>query len=445
MNIKNKVKKAEKNKETIAKKEKKKLKLPKINRKLLKTFVCILAILMVSGVSALIYTINKYSRYIPFEEKMNTYGFNNIYDNGSAKTSEKITKLEALKMTISSIYNYSDFDSFYFYPEYAKDEDFLKAMKDIGMIENTEGYDNHVKYVDVLEFFTSAKKIYLKMDITTGDNIEIKNSSKYPLETQNTIKDMVANKIVEAPNNKLPLEDNVVKGMLNEIVVNFVEKYNTITVNGEKLNINPEKLPSNASEYPYTLASVDKEVYEIKNSMVDSRDYANAAVLYKEVKEEYAYIEEIVNKYLDTILNVDYTNLNEDKFKEDLRSVSLFNITNMALDNYLNHVKSNKIQISGTAKIQFPAIYYDGFVYRVRTKLEINIKNAVEPINLVFMDMGQMDDIIYEENNISRIIDIPISKYANNLQFGVYVDSLTPIQHYDPNPISEEEGLTGIW
>lgn len=367
--------------------------------------------------------------YEKFEEKMHIYGFNKIYDNGSTKINEKVTKLEALKMVISSIYNYADFNSFYFYPESAKDEDFLEIMKNIGMVEDIGDYNGCVKYIDVLEYFANAKKIYLKKDITNVDNIEVENISKYSQEKQNIIKDMVANKIMEAPNNQLPLDDDVTKGMLNEIVINFVEKYSTITPNGEKLNEDPNNIPSNYKEYPYILASVDKEVYEIKNRNVDDRDYVNAADLYKHEKEHYLFIEEIVNKYLNTILNVDYTNLDEEKFKENVRSISLYHVSDRVFNEYFEYVKSNKIQISGTCKVQFPAIYSDGFTYRVRTKLELNVKNTEQSLNLLFGDIDLMGDVKYDGNNFSRIIEVPLSKYYNNLQFGVFVSSLTTIPY----------------
>lgn len=80
------------------------------------------------------------AKYSPemFEMKMNIYAFNNIYDNGSAKRDEKVTKVEALKMAVSSIYNYSNFDSFWFYPEMASDAELFKIMKERGIVDATD-------------------------------------------------------------------------------------------------------------------------------------------------------------------------------------------------------------------------------------------------------------------------------------------------------------------
>lgn len=412
-------------------------------KKIYRLIILTVVIIVVALITTVIYTNFKYSRYIKFENDMNTYGFNNIYDNGSAKTNEKITKLEALKMTISSIYNYSDFNSFYFSKEQADDNVFLDIMIDRGIIDTAQDYDKEIKYIDVLEYFVKAKEIYLNEQPADYAS-KIKGLSSYSLDKQAIVKDIVANGIVELDNGSLPLNDVVVKGMLNEIVVNFVQKYSTIAVNRDKININPEKLPVNINEYPYTLASVDKAVYEKENINVDD-DYKNSAEIFSKVKEEYLYIEEIVNNYLSTILNVDYTNFDETAFKNSIDSLSLFNITDINYDDYFSYVKENKIQISGTAKVQFPAVYFDGLVYRVRTKINLNIINASTNVNLLFMDIGQLEDVRYEGNTIETIVDIPLSRYYNNLQFGIYVNSLFPSSNESRGVNNVEEELTGVW
>lgn len=412
-------------------------------KKIYRLIILTVVIIVVALITTVIYTNFKYNRYIKFENDMNTYGFNNIYDNGSAKTNEKITKLEALKMTISSIYNYSDFNSFYFSKEQADDNVFLDIMIDRGIIDTAQDYDKEIKYIDVLEYFVKAKEIYLNEQPADYAS-KIKGLSSYSLDKQAIVKDIVANGIVELDNGSLPLNDVVVKGMLNEIVVNFVQKYSTIAVNRDKININPEKLPVNINEYPYTLASVGKEVYEKENINVDD-DYKNSAEIFSKVKEEYLYIEEIVNNYLSTILNVDYTNFDETAFKNSIDSLSLFNITDINYDDYFSYVKENKIQISGTAKVQFPAVYFDGLVYRVRTKINLNIINASTNVNLLFMDIGQLEDVRYEGNTIETIVDIPLSRYYNNLQFGIYVNSLFPSSNESRGVNNVEEELTGVW
>lgn len=438
-------KKAEKIKNP--KKEKRKIILPKIERKKLNRIITISSIIIAAivliSLVVVLYNSFKYDVYKKYEDKMNLYGFSQIYDNGSAKTNESITKIEAIKMVLSTIYNYSNFDSFYFYPEDANDEELAKLMADKGILDNADDYDKKVKYIDVLKYFSNAKKIYLNEELNNSDE-EIKNISKYSLDDQAIIKDMVANKIIELQNKKLPLGSYAVKGMLNEIVVNFAVKYNTITIKGEKININPEKTPSNYQDYPYTLSTVDKAIYEIENVKQDD-EYETSAQVYKEIKEEYNYIDELIKKFTNTLLNVDYTKLDKDKFKEDMRSVSLFNIPDLEFNEYFDYVQSNKIQTSGSAEVQYPAIYFDGIVYRVRTIITLNVNNADESTNLLFRDLGRLGDVKYDGKIITKTIDIPISRYYNSQEFAVYVNSLFPAEDIVQENTGGEGESTGIW
>lgn len=369
--------------------------------------------------------VTKYSPDM-LEAKMNIYAFNNIYDNGSAKPDEKVTKAEVLKMAVSSIYNYSNFDTFWFYPEMASDAELFKIMKERGVVDSSDSLSGQLKYIDVLRYFANAKKAYLNIELSSGDDVEVKNISNYSAEDQRIIKDMVANKIVDAPNNELPLDKPVVKGMVNEVVVNFVERYNTIAPSNEKLNTNPDNIPSNYKDYPYTLASVDKRVYEIPNTFIDD-DYKNSVQVYGKLKEDFASIEESINRYFEIVLNVDYTNFDEAKFKQDIQDIALMPVTDHQFREFFKYVKSNKIQTSGTAKVQFPAVYFNGVMYKVRTEVKLNIQNADQPYNLLFLDLLQPGKVKYEGKNITRIIDVPIGRYINSPQFAVYVTALTPI------------------
>ena len=53
-------------------------------------------------------------------------------------------------------------------------------------------------------------------------------------------------------NVKINGSKKLTKAKLNEMIINYVREYNTITVNGDRININKEKEPSNAYQYPYT-------------------------------------------------------------------------------------------------------------------------------------------------------------------------------------------------
>ena len=67
----------------------------------------VLAIVIVAAViitSIIIANIN-YSKYEKYEDKMDLYGFSQVYDNGRANTRDKVTKSEAVKMVLACLYN----------------------------------------------------------------------------------------------------------------------------------------------------------------------------------------------------------------------------------------------------------------------------------------------------------------------------------------------------
>lgn len=334
------------------------------------------------------------------EDKMFVYGFSEIYENASVKSSEKVTKLEALKMAYAAVCNFGNINQFYFHEDLCNNEFFLEDMEYKGIINTTQGFNSSVKGSEMLDYLAKLSKMFLEKDIAG----ELK--SLLP---------------------EMPMDKTLNKGMLNEIVINFVEKYSTITVHNDEILKDVDKMPSNYKMYPFILSSVDKRIYEIPNNFVDKYDYADARTLYREVKYHYKDIDAMVTKYLNTVLNVDYQNLDEAKFKENVRSVSLFSVSDTAFKEYFDYVKSNKIQISGTAEVQYPAIYFDGFVYRARVKIVLDIKNAVKPDNLIFRDLGQMGTVRYKGKHIVRVVDFALSRYYNTLDFGVYVSALTPI------------------
>src|SRR5699024_7381431 len=71
------------------------------------TIIAIISAIVIVAIIVLSYTLinAKYSKYEHYEEKMNIYGFAQVYDNGSARTKDKVTKSEAVKMILSCLYN----------------------------------------------------------------------------------------------------------------------------------------------------------------------------------------------------------------------------------------------------------------------------------------------------------------------------------------------------
>lgn len=386
-------------------------KLEKILKSKVTYIVSISAILVISLALFLIISyVNslKYKPYIKFEEKMNIYGFDIMYDNKSAKTNETVTISEALKMILSATFNSYDITNFAqenfdysnsTWTEYAEACGIIK--KDI----NEKNYSDKVKYIDVITYFEESKKIFLKDYLTKDVNLELNDLGRYSPEEQIAIKDLVAYKIIELKSKQLNGNEYIFKGQLNEIVINFVEQLNTITNSDEKININSEKIPSNAIDYPYTLASVDKPLYEIPLIGKGNNEFYSASNLYKYKKSNYEQVKSFAEGYFDIILNVDYNTITVDSFKEKIDSFLIFGSYDKVVNNYVNYVKENKIIIKGSAKQIVPVFYFDGLSYRIRLKLNFEIKNSNTKENLLYLDASDGLKKTYEKASYEILID----------------------------------------
>lgn len=386
-------------------------------------FILIILIILALAVGGYIFFYKqKYDRYIKYEETVNTYCFNEMYNNHSSKTNESVTKSEAVKMVLSTILNIDDISAIAKEPseqydnavwvEYAKDKEIIN--KDEITKENA---NEKALYIDVIRYFSNAKVKLLKKDVDTSNVPSIKDYEKYKSDEKLVISDTFNNKLINEKTDNLDGYKNIFKGELNELIVNYVTKYSTIAPEGEKLNIDPEKIPSNASEYAYTLASVDKSVYEMafKKDEEKADNFKNPKTVYKEKKSVYNKIVNITEGYYNTILNVDYNTITEEEFRKKLSKYSIDGAIPSKINEYINYVKNNKIKTEGKAKVQAPIIYFDGSKYKIRVKLDFKIVNSNTKENLFYRDFDYKDfstayNAFYEKDEYVLYIDCVLSE-----------------------------------
>lgn len=391
-----------------------------IDKKKLAIISAIVAIIVVA-ISTIIIILSqaKYKKYYEFEESMIKYGFDKMYNNGSSKTNEKVTKSEAIKMALSAVYNTLDIEGL----ANSAEGDYENAIWvefaiRIGVITETDINENNANdfatYSDVIRYFTNAKSKILKLNLDTEDKGIVKDINRYNVDEKFGILDMVNNNIITVNTSKLNVRKNVFKGQVNEIVKNFVEEYNTITIQGEKLNINEDKIPDNAEYYPYTVISVDKKAYEIEFSGKDLEGFKSPVKLFPEQKEFYQQIKNNTEGYYNYLLNVDYITISEERFKKDLRKYLLFDLDDDIVSKYVKYVKDNRIKLTGSAKVQIPAIYYDGTYYRVRTKIEFRVESSLTEKDLLYRDLVNGKTKIYQDKEYSFYIDTYMSNAFGN-------------------------------
>ncbi len=391
----------------------------KINKKLIITLV--ITVVLLVALSIFIYVIaqnKKYAKYLPYEETMHTYAFDIMYDNQTAATREKVTKSEAIKMAIAATLNVEE----------------VPGMEDNGTFNNniwvryavTKGIiggdevnksnaDDLVTYTEFITYLEKAKVKLLKQDLKTSVELQYKDKDKYTTEEQTYLQDLIESGVIENSKSKLKGNRKVFKGEVNELVTKYAEKNNTITLEGDKININPDKVPSNADMYTYILSNVDKSVYEIDLQKGEYVDYVlSPKESYIKNKQDYKDIKEMVEEYYNTILNIDYSNITSEKFLNDINLYMSNEYDEEEVNEYVNYVKDNRIKISGTSKVQMPIIYYDGVDYRVRTKLEFNLEESYVENNVLFNDFDSESDVEYKIGKNQFIIDAKLAIFVES-------------------------------
>lgn len=405
-----------------------------VNEKRKKIIIILITSLLVIclAIFGIIYFINqtKYKPYKSYEEKMKTYGFDKAYSNESANTGDSITKSEAIKLVLAAVFNTNDISGFAKEPDGNNNYDnamWVEYAKYRGITTDTDinkdNYSDKATYIEVIRYFATVKTKILEKELDTAVQLKVKDIDKYKSDEQVAIEDMIQNEIITINTRKINGNKHIFKGQMNEIISNFVEKYNTITVNGEKLNINEDKMPSNKDEYPYTLASVDKSVYEIENYKCIEDRYSNAKDTYTVKKNLYPQIESRINKYFDAILNIDYTTINVNSLKNKLKYLMLYGVDTQELEEYVKYVKEHKIIMKGSSKVNFPAVYYDGRNYRVRTTIEIEYINGDTNKNLFYGD-GVDSNIEYDKDKTKIVLDVPMGESIDSTSLSIFNSSL---------------------
>lgn len=386
-----------------------------------KLTIIILLIIIVVIIILYLISINfkgsKYAKYIKYEEKMKIYGFDTMYNNKTARTDELVTKAEALKLAISATFNTSNISDFAIYNNEYPDAtwiEYAKASKITTEDINSTNFNDNAKYIDVIQYFENCKTIFLKDKNTKDTSVNITDINSYSTSQQVAIKDMIANGIIIESAEKIDGGENIFKGKLNELVVNYVQKYNTITMPGDKINVSNEKVPSNANEYPYTLANIDKSIYEKPFYTEYEIDKMSPSQLYRYKKENYSEIRSYVEGYFASILNIDYNTITEENFKNSINQYLIYDPNDYAVKSYIDNVKTNKIIMNGSAKVQFPIIYSDGVSYRVRVRINLNVLSTNTKENLIYLDYLNGLNKTYQKSSYDILVDYYMTNAMNS-------------------------------
>lgn len=396
--------------------QQKKVKESNKKHRIVVTIISVILAMIIAVMIYLGYTLANinYNKYKKYEQKMDIYGFSQVYNDGDANTKEKVTKSEAIKMILSCLYNVPTIDgialptqetySNAIWVEYAIKQGIVTREE-----VNASNADEKVKYQEVLVWLYNIKAKILDIEPDTSANYDVKDINAYNTDQQLAIYDLLNSGVIEVNTKRIDGKRKLYKGKLNELIVNFAEKYNTITVGNSKININSEKIPTNADMYPYTLASVQKDVYELEFKNENDEKFISPIEYYPNNKQYYSQIKSYVENYYNYILTVDYNTITKEQVKRKLKKYVLEQLDEDMIDEYVEYVKQNHIKLNGKATVQMPCVYFDGENYRVRTKLEIVIESSDTKDNILLYDLSGAK-VSYNSNQITIYIDTVMNK-----------------------------------
>ena len=402
-------------------------------------FIIIAFILIVLIIVITIVVIKKAeeaSKYKYYTDKMYEYGYNELYNNKKATYCESVTNIEAIKVIVGALNNKLDIDKIYTVSkEYEnEDEKWFEYWENIAydtMVEK-EDLKLKAKKMDVLIMLIDSVEKFL-IDRINTTNIDF-NDEMYTSSEIDTISKAVTLGLIKN-NHKDLKNENITKGMLNKYIIEIVEMYSTryyakIVVDGNgniaRQNINivkdENKMPSNYEIYPYIIDKIDKDIYEIELKNVSLDDALNPKETYNLMGELYMQTHELIENYFDAVLNVNYETISISSFKDLLNNYVLYELDEQDVEEYVKYVKANKIKLKGKATPLIPILYYDGNMFRVRTKITFEVINSDTSYNLIFGD--EKENIEYYGEYFDFYVDLPLSMTSDSYSLLVKIECM---------------------
>lgn len=438
-----KIKKADKAPKEMAKKKVTKKKKTVVHKHTAKTKIFTAGILaagiaLLVGIVFLVRYIVITSKYSYYTNKMNWYGYNLLYDNESAKTTEKVKSEEIAKMVVGVLYNETD-------TEFANRKWYRVEEKNMSTNEIWMGFAasiplDSVKDIDIngsVSRLQVATLIIQGIEVVYGKNIEITEPLKEKYRKDFTeaelevIDKAISIGILENKTKDINKKD-LLKGELNKMLIIASEKYSMVYYNNvysksNKANVvtDKDKMPANADIYPYVIDSIPNEVYEIEMPEMLSEISVAPKEVYDIYHDVYYSTDKNIREYLDALLNIDYNSISAESFKEQISSCVVYNLDTTisgnepyldAINEYVNYVKDNKIVLKGSATPLLPIIYSNGMLHYVRCKIDLEVVSSETNKNLLFWD----DGITYNGDTISVYVDIAVSPTIYSKVFRIY-------------------------
>lgn len=376
--------------------------------------IAVVVLIIVFIVAGLLYlnNVKKYQqKYEPYAKKMETFGFNQRYNDEKTNDYKSVKKGEAIALVLSAVYNTNDITEIGYNPLFEdKNSAWVRYAEVEGVIPESsitkENVNKKVTMLEVITYLGKCKELFLDKELDTNVELKIKGTKKLSKEQINYLKDAVKMGIIE---NKGFFNANkkIKRGEFNKIVMDYMNQNLKTFDLGVEVETDNTLYPSNAIDYPYIAKGIDKSIYEIPFKNVEGKKIQKPNEVYSIFKNISTLTEETVKTYFDLLLNVDYKTINAEELKTKYKDLMQFFPQIGEVDSYVNFVKENKLVIKGNANPLWPIIYYDGDNYRVRTEVNFEVVSGNTNENILLGDLTSQEKTTYEKNN-SFIVDVPL-------------------------------------
>lgn len=328
--------------------------------------------------------------------KIKIANIQNPYDNGNNNPSEFVTKSEGIKVILSMTLGTADIGdleqklaSTYenaVWVEYAQEQGLIDAGAITPANEATP-----ITLQETIDCLMAAlKKFAPEVDFGFYGRYMLLHFDGYSDTTRHNTYfayywDLLGDR---TDLDLINLQEQMTKAKMDRLLTDTVNKLNVI--NGKKSQIKTTDLPKNADAYPYILAGIENEVYEMPFSGWDSAE-ASPRICFKGTEDLYERFDQMISEAYSDFVNIDYETISVDSFS-NAKEWSLdyacgwVDELDDRIESYIDYVKKNKIKITGKVTPLLPIVYHDGFDFRIRTKIEYTIISSDTNVDLLLGD-----------------------------------------------------------
>ncbi len=381
----------------------------------------VLIIVVVIGISYGLKYTRKNSYLKKYKEYSNTIqenGLDKYYSSKDANAYEYVTYAEAVGLCVYANTKFFRIEDLGYSEKInvlnAASVDYINEKGIKTNLELTEENANkYIPRIEVINILGQMKEKILEKSLNK-DKVTLTITKAHKLDEKRLeyLKDAVKTGVLE---NKGSVDETsyIRRGELNRIILTYLNVENPIGSEFGEVVTDKEKLPANADKYPFILADVEKEVYEIEQVGADSEGGYTPANLYKISKDSINTSVPKIEGFTNLLLNVDYKTIDADELISKYNETMQYDVEEEKLREYVEYVKKHKLVLKGTTKVIIPCLYYNGFTYRIRQKVTLEILEGDTKTNILF---GDTEESTYKDKG-TYIVDSPATRGIFSVDF----------------------------